>query len=51
MKDFAERNEEHGEQNEIPSMDSNIETRQEMKTKLVETMDTMCNQTISSSAN
>ena len=47
MKDFVEENEERGEQNEIPSMDSNIETRQEMKGKLVETMDSMYNQTIS----
>jgi len=48
MKDFVEQNEEQGEQNEIPSMDSNIETRQEMKIKIVETMDSMCTQTISS---
>ena len=48
MQDFVEENEEGGEQNEIPSMDSNIEIRQEMKIKLVDTMDSMYNQTISS---
>ena len=46
MKDFVEEEKEEisgsdGVECEIPSMDTNIEIRQEMKTKLVETMDNM----------
>ena len=46
MKDFVEEKKEEisgsdGVECEIPSMDTNIEIRQEMKTKLVETMDNM----------
>jgi len=46
MKDFVEEEKEEisgsdGVEYEIPSMDTNIEIRQEMKTKLVETMDNM----------